>query len=368
MQPRRVRRISLVDQTVALMRDGIVNGRWKVRMPGQARLARELGVAREAVAQALARLVSEGVLEQPAGRMAPVIHAEALGGATAGKRRVLRVALLFADATESKIASSSATIAGMISAIHENGHTCVSYALPAGKDVHKTGYLPGLVKTAAADTWLVYGGSLEVLTWFSKHVPHVMALGGRCADLSIAAAGSNVLPALSQVVHRLLALGHRRIVLICYRGARHPSPGQTVRTFLEILRSAGIAPGDYHVPDWEESPAGLEKLLDSLFQVTPPTALICWTLGSVNGALGWLTRRGIRVHQEVSLVSLGHDLATDWFRPGLQVANVQTDDGIIGQSVIKWLDGVIAGQPDNRQTWCPFSFDEGNSIGPAKGG
>lgn len=365
MSSHRIQRNSLVDQVVTVIRSGIQNGRWKARMPGQARLAKELGVARETAAQAISRLISEGVLEQPAGRVATVIRKEVLEHNANTQARTLRVALLFADATESKIAASSAVIADLISSIQEHGHSCAKYALPAGKDIHKTGYLQGLVDTAAADAWLVYGGTLEVLTWFSQNVPHVMALGGRCTELPIAAAGSNVLPALSKQVKRLLALGHRRIVLICYRGARHPKPGQTVEVFRELLQSAGITAGDYHVPDWEETPAGLEKLLQSTFQITPPTALICWTLGSVNGVLGWLARNRVRIPQDVSVVSLGHDLATDWFQPNLQVVSVQTDDKIIGQSVIKWLNSVISGQAETQQTWCPILINQGNSIGPA---
>lgn len=62
---------------------------------------------------------------------------------------------------------------------------------------------------------------------------------------------------------------------------------QTVTLFRDILQKAGVQPSAYHVPDWEETPAGLEKLLDETFRVTPPTALVCWTMGPVNGVLGW---------------------------------------------------------------------------------
>lgn len=141
---------------------------------------------------------------------------------------------------------------------------------------------------------------------------------------------------------------------------------QTVTLFRDILQKAGVQASAYHVPDWEETPAGLEKLLDETLRVTPPTALVCWTIGPVNGVLGWLVRHGLHIPRDVSLVSIGQDAATSWFYPGLNIASVQSDVGALQQAIVKWLAGVAVGKPDQRQSWSPLSVEEGNSLGPAK--
>ena len=44
--------------------------------------------------------------------------------------------------------------------------------------------------------------------------------------------------------------------------------------FLEQLEANGIQTSPYNIPDWEDTPAGLKKVIDSTFKHTPPTALI----------------------------------------------------------------------------------------------
>lgn len=76
--------------------------------------------------------------------------------------------------------------------------------------------------------------------------------------------------AYAEVVERLVNLGHRRIVNLVREERRKPTPGFLDRFFLEQLRNHGIQTGPYHLPDWEDTPEGLQHLLDSLFQHTPP--------------------------------------------------------------------------------------------------
>ncbi|MDB4320903.1 hypothetical protein N9950_01075, partial [Akkermansiaceae bacterium] len=54
----------------------------------------------------------------------------------------------------------------------------------------------------------------------------------------------------SEAVHRLIGLGHRRVVHICRGDRRKPNPGKSEQKFLEILASHGLPVGDYNLPDW----------------------------------------------------------------------------------------------------------------------
>ena len=60
---------------------------------------------------------------------------------------------------------------------------------------------------------------------------------------------------------------------------------------------------DFLTTERDESPAGFERLMESLFINTPPTALIvdetCWFIA----ARGVLVRRSLRVPEQVSLVA-----------------------------------------------------------------
>ena len=81
-----------------------------------------------------------------------------------------------------------------------------------------------------------------------------MALYGRSDGLPLARTGPDKEPAMCAATRQLLALGHRRIVLIVRAGRRVPTPGNLERASLEELAAHGIATSDYHLPDWEETP------------------------------------------------------------------------------------------------------------------
>ena len=55
-------RLSVPDQTAAHLREGLRAGLWSGELPGVLRLARELGVCKDAVRAALIRLEGEGLL------------------------------------------------------------------------------------------------------------------------------------------------------------------------------------------------------------------------------------------------------------------------------------------------------------------
>jgi DNA-binding LacI/PurR family transcriptional regulator len=250
----------------------------------------------------------------------------------------------------------------MMAQLKSAGHDEVTIVVPAVKRPLRP--LAKLVGEAEADAWLVQFGTREVLEWFAASGLPVFGCGGSFIGLKMGGAGSgNYADVMQDAARLVVGLGHRRVVFIGESAFRRPTLTLTVRNLHAELQSVGVEPGPYHVPEWEETPEGLARLLESLFQFTPPTAVICQSLQITIATLGFLSRRGMRVPQDVSVVSLSRrDPLCQWIFPGLEPVCVEEDHKFVLRRIRQWLAKVAAGQVDYRQVSARGRLSEGNSV------
>lgn len=362
----KVSKVSAIDSTAEAVKTGILSGHWKHRLPGQARLAKELGVSRKTVGSALARLVAAGVLPATERRKASVLPESPRAPAKIVATRALRVAFFLNNPVDTLVPEARDSLMNLKRTLQLDGHSTDFFTFPKGKNRHKTGALPRLVADAAADAWIVYDATEDVLKWFAASGLTVMALGGRSAGIEIATLGTTYVPTVAETVRRLATEGHRKIVMITPDHWRNPTPGIIVKQFRQSLTDAGVTPGEYHTPDWTETPEGLAELMDALFRVTPPTAIYCATMNSTCGVLAWLARHGLTVPGDVSLVAIWREPSAAWYYPGLRIAHAASNDEEFVRKLRQWVSGVARGKIDTRKHLLAPEFDAGNSIGPAK--
>lgn len=193
-----------------------------------------------------------------------------------------------------------------------------------------------------------------MLEWFVKQEVPAFAFGGLCSELAIAGSGIDGVPAVRAAVRHLTALGHRRIVLISPPGWQH--------AFLDELLAQGITAGEYNAPAWVETPAGLHALLNSLFRVTAPTALILVEPPRMLAVLYFLNQRALRLPQDVSLVCFGQDSMFEWCDP--PIAHFRYDLALPRRRIVKWIEAVKRGTSDYSRRIFPAEFDPGGSTGP----
>jgi DNA-binding LacI/PurR family transcriptional regulator len=205
-------------------------------------------------------------------------------------------------------------------------------------------------------------GSHPLLEWCASQPTPCFALYGRTGGLPLARTGPDAVRAYGVATRQLIALGHRRIVLVVREGFRRPTPEGCELAFLEELKAHGIPTGVYNLPDWEENSEGFNRLMESLFKTTPPTALIidetCWFIA----ALAFLVRRGIRVPEQVSLVSGDCETTLDVCHP--RFAHMRWDNSLIVRRVVRWVDAVRKGKADRKIINISAEFIPGGSIGP----
>ncbi|MCU0781151.1 MAG: substrate-binding domain-containing protein [Akkermansiaceae bacterium] len=345
-------------QVAAHLREELARGRWGGWMPGQAKLALELGCSGKVVKAALAQLEHEGLLEARGPRRRRRVVA-AQGGAAA---RPLRLAILAGEPADRRLDY-------MVELRHElleAGHTVFFAERSLVELGLEVGRVERLVRRTAAEAWVVGAGSREVLEWFAGQDLPAFALFGRRGGLPLAAVGPDKAAAMAAAARALLELGHRRIVLLARERRRLPQPGTPERAFLAELAAHGVATGDYHFPGWEETAEGLQVRLESLFRITPPTALIVDEAPLFAAVYHFLAGQGRRVPGDVSLVCTDASPDFAWCRP--TVAHIRWNSGPVVRRIVRWAANIGSGKTDHRQSLTPAEFVPGGTIGPVVGG
>ena len=345
--------LTVSEQVASFVRGEVERGRWRGTVPGMNQLAKELGVNSKTVASALRQLEQEGYLQgQGSGRNRRV--AQQIGP---GPRPML-IGILPYDPTD----RHSEDLSKLQHALVEAGHAVAFPKKTLTEIGMQTGRVGHLVNQTAADAWVVSAGSREVLEWFATQPLPVFAMFGRRQGLSIAGTGPDKLVSSIAATRQLITLGHRRIVNICRRERRLPTPGDEESAFLAELANHGIAVGDYNIPDWKETKEGLQTLLESLFQITRPTALLFDEPPIFAAGQQFLARKGIRVPEDVSVFCTDSDPTFAWCVPA--IAHIRWDLRPAILRILRWAKNVSRGRKDLKQTLVSTEFVMGGTIGP----
>ena len=346
--------LSLTEQAAEHLRAEILRGRWSGVMPGKHQLAAELGINNKTVESALRELEKTGLLlPQGPGRN------RRINPRRRTPARALRVGLLLNEGEQERKTELHIKITH---ALTDAGHTVIH----APKSLTALRFDPkrvaAVVRQTQADGWIVYAGSRDVLEWFASQPVPAFALFGHRIGIKIPAVSPDKPPAVAAATHRLIGLGHRRIVLLCRKIRRLPRPGLTETVFLETLRAHKCPTGDFNLPDWEETNSGFQECLRTLFRTTPPTALIVDEPPYFVAAMQFLLSRGIRVPADVSLVCTDDDPAFAHCEP--PIACITWDNQHVVRRIVNWASNVRRGKSDLRQTLTPAEFNPGGTIGP----
>ena len=312
-----------------------------------------MGVSGQTVELALQLLEKEGLLiGQGSGRCRQVEQSQ-----TKKQSRALRVMIMLYEDVDRKLELN----VKLFHLLRDAGHE-VEFASKTlwdlGMNVKR---IAQFVESKETDAWIITAGPRDVLEWFSQRDTPAFSLFGRLNHVSIAGTGPNKSDAMAVAVRRLTQLGHRRIVMLAREERRKPQPGRVERAFLEELEKQGIVTSPFNLPDWEDSPTGLNACLTSLFKFTAPTAMIISTVELYTAVQQFLIHRGIRVPQDISLICSVPFPEYKWSIPSL--SHITYDDTVFGRYILRWLKNVSHGKDDRRQIFTESKFIEGGTVG-----
>ncbi len=347
----------MAKQLAGHLREEILRGSLGGAMPGVNQLAGILGVSPMTVIGAMKQLEHEGMVQGQGPRRRNRIVLPA--GVAQGRR--LRVAILDYEAP----VPSTGYMLELRYLLEGAGHA----AFFAEKSLQELGMdvrrVARLVAKTEADAWVVCAGSREVLEWFAARPVPAFALFGRRGNVPLAGVGPDHMTANLAAVRRLLEHGHRRIVILARRERLAGGPGNIERAMLDEMAAHGIRTGPYNLPDWENTREGFHRLLDEVYRVTPPSALILDEAYHFAAAQQHLAQRGLLAPQHVSLVCASPDPTFAWCQP--TVAHIHYDFRPVLRRVVRWAANVACGRDDRRQSFTKAEFVDGGTIGPVRG-
>ena len=152
--------------------------------------------------------------------------------------------------------------------------------------------------------------------------------------------------------------------MLTLKNRRAPGPGDAERAVLEEMAEHGLATGPYNLPDWDDTPEGFLRILDGLFSVTPPTALIIDEPFLFHAAKHHLAQRGIVAPAQVSLICTDPDPTFAWCRPS--IAHLHWDSRPVVRRTVRWVNNMAQGKDDQGQTLTKIELVEGGTIGTAR--
>jgi DNA-binding LacI/PurR family transcriptional regulator len=342
--------LSAAQQVAGHLREEIVLGTLTGFMPGGAVIARELGVGRTTADDALGILEDEGLVEGQGDRKRRLI---VLPDA-APQHKPMQVGLILYEPEDAE----NQYVPELRQLLLASGFG-LSLAPKTLIDLnHSPRRIETMMRKYPADAWVVVAGSRPLLKWLAESPFPAFALFGRMRGLPIRGMKPDTLPALRESIRTLAGLGHRRISLLAREERRTQPYGNFEVTFLKELKLHGINTGSYNIPDWKESAAGLRICLESLFRLTPPTAIYVGDYVLFLAVQNILRNNAFTASKKVALISTDYHPHMKWCDP--PVPHFCWDHRATARKILTWLRQLQRGKPSLAQTLEPARFVEGN--------
>jgi len=305
--------------------------------------------------QAMRRLSVEGLLVSQGAGQRRRINLE--GGAKKG--RTLRVVILLYEVSD----QMTSYLVELVHRLQSAGHQAV-FSTKSMLDLDMdTKRIARFVEATQADAWVVISGPRDVLKWFEAKAIPTFALFGHSMRIPLASAGPKKAGALEELVDKLVDFGHQRIVMVVREDRRKPELGLLESLFLKRLEAHGIRTGSYNMPDWEDHAEAFSRMIDSLFHVTPPTALIIGDPMLLFPVVQHLASRGISAPAQVSLACTDARPGFSWCNPS--ITHIAWDPEYVVKRVGGWAKNISLGKQDLRKGVTNARLIEGGTIGPA---
>lgn len=349
---------SLVAECVRVMRLRIDAGEWSDYLPGERRLAELLQVGRDTVRFTLAEMEQQGWLEPAAtGKRRRIAMKRKVSGN--GSAKNLRVGMLSPLRLERLNQPVLLEVDHIRRSLADKGGSFEVYA-PGWFESKQPGKrLQELVESERRGAWILYRSSVAVQRWFAESGIPCLVRGTPYEGVSLPFLDVDWQATARHAASMLWRQGHRRVGILT-----PPDHLRGVEAAVKGARETGES--GFEVIELAENgtATGIEKIFTRAMRMTSrPTALITTRSRQMATLFGCAARAGMRVPDDLSLVSLAREPFIEYLLP--EVTGYQTDPAVVAKQVIRRIEQLTAGNSNpGGNPWIVPDMVKGGSVAP----
>lgn len=314
------KRISLVAQTLDLLRSSIQSGIWQAHLPSEASLCAKYQVSRSTLRQALTQLTREGYVKGGQGRRRRIVKKTKIQT----DRELQTVAFLTPYALHELPTYMLYSLDELRDHLFEAGLRLEVHVRQNVYSARPDKALEELIHTARPAAWILYHSTPQMQRWFTiRGLPCVV-----CGSLHV----GNQLPSIDvdyratcrHAAQLLLARGHRRIALLM-PDSNLAGDVESQSGFMEAAREAPSGKADLKIIQHQRTVAHQCKVIDRLMKSSQrPTSIIVTHPNHALTTMGYLMKHQIHLPGQVSLISRDDDHFFSYVVPSVARYSVST--------------------------------------------
>jgi len=357
-------RHSLASQMAEILRDGMQQGLWHDRLPGERALCEKYQVSRNTLRAALAQLQREKLVQAVHGSGNRILGRPRKA---AGTLRSRDVGLLSPEPLERLRPTQTLWIDELRAMLSERG--CRLHVFH-GRQYFRANPGPALQRLLAENPhgcWILTLSNEAIQRWFAKNEMPCVVAGSVHAGLDLPYRDLDHRAMCRHAAGVLLGLGHRKLGLIIAK-SRLAGDLESEAGFLEGVRKSSHAGAEALVAHHDGSVTGIGHALRRLREQSPPvTALLVANAYHYLTVVSRLAQTGSRVPEDVSVISRDDDLFLSYLTP--IPARYAADPRAMAKSLLRATQDLLAGGPSARrgQRLMP-EFIHGGSASSAPSG
>lgn len=354
------KRTSLTHETASTLKEWIRRGVLKEILPGELQLKGRLGVGRDTLRLALKLLTDEGwITEATKGRQRRV-KAVVDAQEPEAQKTILPVTFMSPHAVEHRVTLLDLEETQV--RLHELGSSLRFVSPDLFRLKNPERQLERLVGTHPSSAWILYLASEQIQRWFDREKIPTLIYGSPFPGVSLPFVVADWGAAAYHAGVQLIRQGHRVIGVLEYH-ERFPGLVAEEKGLEQALAPLGDE-GRLVVFTDDRTPETVARSLERAFAMKDrPTALVLTATAQLLTCYSWLTSRGIRVPQDVSLVSLAND---SWFSDLMPpISHYEPDSRSSPRNIaIRVMELVASGRVTRESVRVPMGYIPGATIGP----
>ncbi len=297
-------RPSLVNEATTILRKSLRAGVWVDFLPGERVLSTQICISRQTLRAALEQLRREGLIKVAPGRRRRILRLPNPPSLRSQSKQVVMLSPIPLHALRPSVIF---LVDELREHLAEAGFHLELHVSNRYYSRHPFKALESLLHQKPTASWILYLATIQMQRWFLERGLPVLVVGSSYPEIALPSGDLDYRAACRHAVGTFLGKGHRQIAFLIDNAGR-AGDQESKSGFWETVQKVDGAKPQAVVVEHNGHLSGICSKLDSLLSAAqPPSAFLVANSTHVLTVMGHLLRLGIRLPEDVALISRDDD-------------------------------------------------------------